>query len=201
VKHWTLLALPLLIGGLVGCSRNRHQPEAQPEPAESPESPAGAEAGSTPALAPAATPESTPLALPAGFRRVGRPEEHAAYLPPEAAWREAVSRLSELRAEARADGEDLLVTLERDSLSVTARTGRWRLWRFPTGLVLEGAPVHVLLKADLELEAYAADGTQMTGEKEVVIVTAKARRGEGGTREFRLTIKAGATFGSISTPG
>jgi len=197
VNQWTRLVLLLLIGGSVACSRNRQQPEEQPDPAPEPASPAGAESKS----APPSAPKSTPLALPAGFRRVGSPEQHAAYLPPEAAWREAVSRLSELRAEARAEGEDLLVTLERDSLSATARTGRWRLWRLPAGLVLEGVPVHVLLRADLELEAYAADGTQITGEKEVVIVTAKARGREGGTQEFRLTIKAGATFGSISTPG
>jgi hypothetical protein len=182
----------VLIALLVwGCSRERveEQPPA-PEPQPEPEPPARV-----------VEPPPPVVALPDGFRRVGRPERHDAYLGPEAAWREAVSRLSELRAEARGAGEDLLVSFETGALIATSRSGRWRLWSLPEGLALEGVPAHVLLGADLGLVAFGPDGTQISGEKEVAVVTAQVAEEGRQPREFRLVIKAGTTFRSISTAG
>ena len=62
-------------------------------------------------------------------------------------------------------------------------------------------PAHVLLRADLGLVAFGPDGTQISGEKEVAVVTARIEAEGREPREFRLIIKAGATFRSISTPG
>ena len=187
------LILIVLFGGLTSaCARDRVQ-EKPPEPAET-------RAPEEPEVVERARP-APKLVLPDGFRRVGRPERHEAYLPPAAAWREAVSRLSDLRAEARGAGEDLLVSFESGALIATARSGRWRLWRLPEGLTLEGGPAHVLLGAVLGLVTFGAGGTQIPGEKEVAVVTAKVAEGGEETREFRLVIKAGTTFRSISTPG
>ena len=93
------------------------------------------------------------------------------------------------------------MSFESGALIATVRSGRWRLWRLPEGLTLEGVPAHVLLGADLGLVAFGADGTQIPGEKEVAVVTARAAAGGEETREFRLVIKAGTTFRSISSPG
>ena len=182
--------LALIVLLVVGCSRDRVR-EEPPAPKPQPEPEKRARVDPPPPVA----------TLPDGFRRVGRPERHDAYLGPEAAWREAVSRLSELRAEARASGEDLLVSFEAGAQIATSRSGRWRRWSLPEGLSFEGAPAHVLLGADLGLVAFGPDGTQISGEKEVAVIVARIAEEGRKPREFRLVIKAGTTFRSISTAG
>ena len=138
-------------------------------------------------------------ALPAGFRVVGRPVEVAAFLEPAAMWRFVVSRLTTLRAEARAEGRDILVSFEENALHATDRAGRRRTWRLPDGLVLLDVPAHLQLKADLTVAALAGDGTEVQRAPEVTVVRALVRGGTGDVEEFRLIVKGGRTFRSIST--
>jgi hypothetical protein len=129
----------------------------------------------------------------------GAPQVIEAFLPPEAAWRALVSDLTLLRADARARNGDLLVTFEARAMHVTARDGRRRTWQLPEGLRLAGAPVHMLLGADLRVEIHGPDGVQPVGEEEVTVVTARIDMGGGNVHEFRLVAKGGRGFRSIST--
>jgi hypothetical protein len=156
------------------------------------------------AAACAATPEAPPPparpALPAGFvaRRAGA---EALTLSPDEAWRWLVSELTTLRADARGRNEDLLVTLEASALRVTDRAGVQRVWRLPEGLALAGVPAHVVLGKDLSIAVHGADGARREAAPEVTVVEAKVRQPGGETAEFRLVVKGGATFRSISTAG
>ncbi|MHC4550523.1 MAG: hypothetical protein ACYTEZ_17285 [Planctomycetota bacterium] len=176
----------LLLGACAGPRAPQEPPpEAAPEP-PSAEAPSAATA---------------PPGLPAGFKVEGEPEVEPPFLPPGAMWRFLVSQLTTLRADARAREEDLLVTFEAAAVHVTERSGRRRSWRLPDGLRLEGGPAHLLLGADLATSAYGADGAQFPPAKEITVVRARVEGGEGGVVVFRLVIKGGRGFRSISTPG
>ncbi len=145
---------------------------------------------------PAAKPPSAkkaPAALPKGFRVKGPAEVTEAFLPPDASWRFLVSQLTLLRTE----GVELLVSFDKSAFHATDREGHRRTWRLPKGLLLSGVPSHVLLKADLGLEA-GGSALQAVGEKEVTVVTARIDTG-GNVQEFRLVAQGGVGFRSIST--
>ena len=144
-------------------------------------------------------PRPEKAALPAGFSVVGRPVEVDAFLEPAAMWRFVVSRLTTLRVEARAEGRDILVSFEEDALHATDRGGRRRTWRLPEGLVLLDVPAHLQLRADLTVGAFAEDGPEVQRAPEVTVVRARVRGGAGNVEEFRLIVKGGRTFRSIST--
>jgi len=143
------------------------------------------------------TPKPAAPGLPAEFVLKGAPEVRAPFLGPESMWRFLVSRLTTLRADARADGEDLLVTFERDAVHVTTRAGGRLTWRLPERLRLEGGPTHVLLGSDLTTTVYGPDGAQVPAAEEITVTS--ARLDEAGAKgEFRLVIKGGRGFQSIS---
>jgi hypothetical protein len=180
----------LLLCGLAACSRAvPREPEAPPaeapapEPPEQPEQPAPAAAG-----------------LPADFAVKGAPQIRKPFLGPEATWRFLVSRLTTLRADARAAGKDILVTFERDAVHTTARDGARETWWLPDGLRLERGPAHVRLGSDLTTTVYGPDGAQVPAAEEITVVVARVAEA-GAEAEFRLVIKGGRGFQSISTDG
>jgi hypothetical protein len=139
--------------------------------------------------------------LPAGFEVKGTPLVELLTLPPDAAWRFVVSHLTTLRADARAAGADLLVTFQADAVHVTDREGGRRTWRLPAGIRLGGVPAHLRLGADLSTAVYDAKGAQVPAADEITVVTARLGGPDGGTEEYRLVIKGGHAFRSISTSG
>jgi len=172
----------LLLLAAAGCTR-RSEPETRP-PATGPEKP--------PSEAPPERPK-----LPQGFQVKGLPEVTEPFLGPRQTWRSIVSRLTTLRGDARASGQDMLVTFEAKAFHVTERSGRRRTWALPEGLKLEDVPAHVLLKADLGLVVYGPDGAQIPPAPELTVLEAHL----GDVEVFRLVVKGGRTFRSISTPG
>jgi len=150
---------------------------------------------------PPAEPAAAVPALPAGFRVTKPPVVTEPFLPPAAAWRFLVSQLTTLRVDARAKGEDVLVTFEEGAFHATGRDGGRHTWRLPKGLRLSGVPAHLLLRADLAMESGGEEGLQPVGEEEVAVVTARIDTGEGNVQEFRLMAKGGKGFRSISTGG
>lgn len=139
--------------------------------------------------------------LPAGFEVKGTPVVELMTLPPDAMWRFLVSQLTTLRADARANGSDLLVTFREDVVHVTNRQGGRRTWRLPAGLRLDGVPAHLRLGADLSTAVYDARGAQVPVADEITVVTARFAGPDGAGQESRLVIKGGHTFRSISTSG
>jgi len=180
-----LLGLGLV---LAACSRAvPREPETPPPPRPEVEAP------------PPEQPAPTPAApgLPAGFELKGTPDVRAPFLGPEAMWRFLVSRLTTLRADARAAGEDTLVTFERDAVHVTTRAGARQTWRLPDRLRLEGGPTHVLLGSDLTTTVYGPDGAQIPAAEEITVTSAHLDEA-GAKGEIRLVIKGGRGFQSIS---
>ncbi|MHC4136382.1 MAG: hypothetical protein ACYS0K_15530 [Planctomycetota bacterium] len=143
-------------------------------------------------------PKPEPPGLPAEFKVEGTPEVRTPFLGPGAMWRFLVSRLTTLRADARAGGEDILVTFEHDAVHVTARSGARRTWRLPARLRLEGGPAHVLLGSDLTTTVYGSDGAQLPAAEEITVIRARVEEAEG-KGDSRLVIKGGRGFQTIST--
>jgi hypothetical protein len=173
MRTWTVALMLLLAAGCLGRGETPEEP-AQPAP---------------------------PPALPAGFLVVGEPVVEQPFLPPPAAWRAVLSRLTTLRADAISKDEDLLVTFDEGALHATTRGGARRTWVLPEGLRLSGAPAHLVLGADGSLTGYRADGAQLPARGEVTLVTARLAANGGAPRQFRLVVKEGRVFRSISTPG
>ena len=151
--------------------------------------------------APRTPDEKKAVALPLGFRVTGQPAVFGLELGPDKAWRALVSRLTTLRFDAAASGEDILVTLDPTALHATTRAGNRLTWLFPVGLRVEGGPVHLLLGGDLGTAAYAADGTQISLGEGVTVIRARIDRPSGPPAEFRLVVKAKSGFRSISKAG
>jgi hypothetical protein len=149
-----------------------------------------------PPAEPSQAPAEAP-GLPGGFVIEGTPEVRTPFLGPGAMWRFLVSRLTTLRADARAGGADILVTFELDAVHVTARSGARQTWQLPAGLRLEGGPAHVLLGSDLTTTIYAADGAQIPPAEEITVIRARVEEADG-QGVFRLAIKGGRGFQSIS---
>ena len=154
-----------------------------------------------PAPEPGAPAEPPAPGLPDGFRVTKPPVVTAPFLPPDATWRFLVSQLTTLRVDARARGEDVLVTFEEGAFHATGRDGGRRTWRLPPGLRLAGVPRHLKLGADLGLEMGGVEGMQAVGEEEVAVVTGRIDTGGENVQEFRLMAKGGQGFRSISTGG
>jgi len=153
---------------------------------------------SPPAVEP--VPEAAPspeVRLPAGFAVKGSPEIVEPFLTPAEAWRALVSRLTSLRADARDRGRDILISFDPGAMHATYRSGRRRTWRLPEGLRLAGTPAHLLLGADLSLEALGPQGAPKPAGKEIPVVEAILAGGE----HFLLAIQGGGTIRSISTSG
>jgi len=158
-------------------------------PAEPPQEPPVAEEPAAPPAPP----------LPAGFKVEGEPVVEEAYLGPADTWRQIRSRLTTLQADARRAGKDVLVSFEPDAIHVTRLDGSRTTWRLPDGLALTVEIAHVLVRADLTLEGFDRDGTQVPSEEELTIAIVTLTEGETATREFRLVIKGGAAFRSMSS--
>jgi len=181
------LALTLVL--FAGCAN----PPATGEP-RPPQPGPGEPAGKGP-------PEKPNAGLPDDFKVVGAPETNAAFLAPADAWRELRSRLTTLKADALAGGEDILVTFEKNALHATSRRGRRRTWRLPDGLDLAGGPAYLRLGADGSLRLYRRDHSQVPLGAEVTIVTASLRQAGGNVEKIRLVIQGGRAIRSISTAG
>ena len=178
-------------------------PQPDPEPARDPgaeaaaaKKPAPAKKPSSKASKPAPAKKPTPTGLPDGFAVKGRPVIVEPRLGPDQTWRQLVGKLTTLRVDVRMSGKDLLVTLDPDAFHVTDRSGRRETWRFPPGLRLSSR-AHVLLKADLSTRIYGANGAQVPTADEITVVTGTV----DGADQFRLVVKGGRTFRSISNPG
>jgi len=183
--------LVLLAAGLFGCATpppDEAPPQTQPEK----------EAVEAPATAPARAPAT---GLPLEFEVKGDPVVEEPYLGAAATWRSLISRLTTLRADAGQTREDLLVTFESGALHATSRDGRRTTWRLPNGLRFSGEPRHLLLRSDTTMVLLTGDGVEVPMGEEVTVVRAIVRTIDGGEEEFRLVIKEGATFRSISNAG
>jgi len=199
-----LLAIALT-GLTIGCTRE-HRSEPTPAETEPGSRIAAAPAG---AAAEAGEPESGPSALPEGdagrppegppegFEPRGPAEVSEAWLGPTEAWRDLVSHLILLRADARRAGSPLMVIFQPDAVHVTGRDGRCRTTKLPAGLRLAGVPVHLLLASDLGLRAWGPDGTEIPLGEEVTLVRGVVSETGSNVSEFRLLVKGGQTFRSI----
>jgi len=199
-----LLAMALA-GWASGCTREQR---VEPAPEETaPGSPvADAPAGDAPgpgepesategaAEADAGRPAEGP---PEGFEPRGPAEVSEPWLAPPEAWRDLVSHLILLRADARRAGSPLLVTFQPDAVHVTGRDGHRRTLKLPEGLRLTGVPVHLLLASDLGLRAWGPDGTEIPLAEEVTLVRGVVSETGSDVSEFRLLVKGGQTFRSI----
>ena len=146
-------------------------------------------------------PAGKPMALPADFKVTSPRKPRAPFLKPAAMWRFLLSRLTTLRADARARNEDILVSFEPGAFHVTDRAGGRRSWRLPEGLRLLGVPAHVVLGADLSTAVFGPDGALVLGTEEITVVEARIEAGDGDVEIFRLVAKGGEGFRSISSHG
>ncbi|MHC4940985.1 MAG: hypothetical protein ACYTHK_18775 [Planctomycetota bacterium] len=143
--------------------------------------------------------EPAPKPLPAGFEVVGEPAVEAAYLAPSNTWRQLKSRLTTVQADARRRGKDLLVSFEPSAVHITRLDGSRTTWQLPNGLALTVEIPHVLVRADLTLEGFAPDGSQVPSEEELTIAIVTVTDEGQPTREFRLVVKGGTTFRSMTS--
>lgn len=154
--------------------------------------------GDSEPASPAAPSPAGPLAA---FQPRGAPQVEEPYLPPEATWRFLVSRLSMLRADAGAKGEEVLVLFEPGAMHATTKAGTRRTWRWPEGFAVRDVGAQVLLRGDLTFSLFRPDGTELPAAEEVAIVRATTRAPDGGVAEFRLLAKGGREFRTIETRG
>ena len=140
-----------------------------------------------------------PVVLPEGFvvRRT-KPLEDA-FLAPDAAWRQLLSRLTTMQVDARRTGDSILVTLWPDRILVTDPTGLRHGWRLPDGLSLSVVHPHVVLGADLSLVAFSEEASQVEAEEELTLAVARVAESAESSREFRLVIKGGKAFRSMTS--
>jgi hypothetical protein len=127
----------------------------------------------------------------------GAPEVAGPKASADAAARYVVSELRLLRAE----GRELLVTLEGRAFHATDRKGHRRTFRLPEGASFRGPTVHLLLRADLGIGVVRGAGTQVVGKEEVRVSTLRIDTGQGDVQEIRLVAQEGVGFRSISTGG
>ncbi len=133
--------------------------------------------------------------LPDGFFVKGRAKVVKRRLPPAAAWRwlESLARNQLLRAHSEA--EDRLLTLEAGAVSVTDRQGARTVWPLPDGLRLQGGPIHLILKKELEVAVWKPDGIRIPAAPEITV--ARAQLGQGP--ESSLVVKEGRGFQTINS--
>jgi len=160
---------------------------------------AGPPPSDEPPPAPEVAPEPAPAPLPAGFTVAGEPAVEEPYLSPSGTWRQLRSRLTTLQADVRREGKDVLVSFEPQAVHVTRQDGTRETWRLPPGLALTLEIPHVLVRADLTLTCFLADGTQVPSEEELTIAIVTLTEGEAPTREFLLVVKGGTSFRSMTS--
>ncbi|MHC4410703.1 MAG: hypothetical protein ACYS0E_19200 [Planctomycetota bacterium] len=144
-------------------------------------------------------PEKSSPGLPAGFAVSGGTTVEPAFLGPADTWRQLKSRLTTVQADARRRGKGLMVSFEPSAVHVTRQDGSRTTWQLPNGLALTVEIPHVLVRADLTLEGFVTDGSQVPSEEELTIAIVTVTEDGAGTREFRLVVKGGTTFRSISS--
>jgi hypothetical protein len=180
MKRFGALLLTLSACQAIGPSGDEaHAPKAKPA-AEAPADPA------------------PPIPLPDKFVVVGAPKVESAFLDPRAAWRHLRSRLTTLQADARRWDQDLLVSFEPRAVHWTDRDGARTTWELPEGLVLGVATPHVVVRNDLTLVGFRADGTQIPAEEELTVATVTWSVGPETKSESRLIIKGGKAFRSMT---
>jgi len=182
------LLLLILLGACVAPSG-----DAGPEPSTP------AEIGATDPEAAAAEAKPPERPLPAGFEVRADPEVTAAFLGPEGTWRQLKSRLTTLQADVRRGGKDVLLSFEPQAMHVTRQDGTRQTWALPAGLAFTVEIPHVLVRADLTLAGFAADGVQVPFAEELTVAIVTLTEGESPTREFRLVIKGGTAFRSMTS--
>ncbi|MHC4956703.1 MAG: hypothetical protein ACYTGZ_22935 [Planctomycetota bacterium] len=137
--------------------------------------------------------------LPNGFVARGQPEVQPAYLAPAASWRDLRARLTTVQADARRRGRDILVSFGERAVHVTRRDGSQTTWLLPAGLELEILAPHVVVRQNLTLEAFSADGKPVPAADEIPIAVARWAASGGGRTESRLAVKGGRAFRSMTT--
>ena len=155
----------------------------------------------TPQPDPRPKPKPPKSKLPKGFFVKGAPRVEPPFLEPDATWRFLVSRLTTLRADARAEQQDVLVSFAKGAMHVTDRAGSRITWQFPKGLALKGSRSHLVLGADLTATVYTRNGAQVPFAEEVTVATVTLKKGGGPAEEIRLVVKGGRTFRSIFKTG
>jgi len=185
---------------LAACVKTTTPVHPKPPPPRSKKPPAGKKTTKKKKVPrPAANDPRKTAALPAGFKVVSADQPVAPFLKPRAMWRYLVSRLTTLRADARAKNEDILVSFHADAFHITDRSGRRRSWQLPKGLRLLRVPSHVVLGADLSTAAFGPDLVQLPSDEEVTVIEARVEAGD--VEIFRLIVKGGQGFRSISSHG
>ncbi|MEM8882943.1 MAG: hypothetical protein AAGD14_02645 [Planctomycetota bacterium] len=137
--------------------------------------------------------------LPGGFTVTGDAVREAASLGPMQTWRRLKSRLTTLQADARREGRDLLVTFEPSVVHVTRPDGSRVSWELPVGLSLTVEITHVLIRADLTVDAFDAEALPIPSEDELKVLLATVTDPEQNTEEFLLVVKGGTAFRSMSS--
>ena len=154
--------------------------------------------GSPPPPPDRAAADTDPLAA---FAPRGEPVVEELALDPDGAWRFVVSRVTTVRAEAQALGEELLLTFEEGAVHRTRRGGSRRTWALPPGLRLTGGPCHLLFGPELS-GRLLREGEVAAGEDGwTLVVAARVAGRDGNVAEFRLEAKGGREFRSIQTAG
>ena len=157
-----------------------------------------------PANETASKPKQTPTktktkVLPEGFSVKGDPVVEAPFLEPAASWRHLRARLATAQSDARRRGADVLVGFEPRAVHLTTRAGQRTVWRLPDGLDLSVYAAYVVIRKDLTLTVFRADGTQVPPAEEVTVATARWGGDQPEPTEFRLVIKGSKAFRSMSS--
>ena len=84
-------------------------------------------------------------------------------------------------------------------MNITTREGARREWTLPAGLDLSVLAAHVVVRKDLSLQAFRADGTQVPADEEVTVAIARWGSDRPEPTEFRLVIKGGKAFRSMTS--
>ncbi len=151
---------------------------------------------------PAKKPKHAVVILPEGFVVKETSEGEDPFLPPDKAWRHLISRLTTLQVDTRRRGIPVLVTFVEDRVLITQKNGVQTAWRLPEGLKITPDASHVVIWGDLTLDAYARDGSKLPQAEELTVARgswASAGPNEHQTREFRLVVKGGKAFRSITS--
>ncbi|MFQ5844655.1 MAG: hypothetical protein ACE5JG_06665 [Planctomycetota bacterium] len=194
------MALVLLL--LAACGRSRARETQPPEtPAPGREASPVLEGSSQEPVR--ASPERRPRwpAVLTAFQGEGPADVVAPWLPPEATWRFLVSEITTARADAAARGRPVLIRFEEDRVHETAEGGRRKTWLLPSGLLVAGGPVHLLLQPDQTVRVLDAEGVFRPAGPETPVCAGRIGTPPAGVQEFRLVVKGGREVRSIRTAG
>ncbi len=137
----------------------------------------------------------------AAFGGKGEAVVQQAFLPSQATWRFLVGQITTARADARTSGKEILLRFEARAVHRMVKAGPRTTWELPSGLVLEGGPVHLLLLPDQTIRVLDEAGRLRPQTAETPVLRARIGVDGSGVQEFRLMVKGGREVRSIRTAG